>query len=269
MSENSHAETLKWKNFNRQRADTKTLAKNCTVGYQFRETGMRVNKHGEDVPYEHSLRRSNYHHALACEALKDSEIEPGTHIEFFHNCMAITEWNINAGLNLIGLPMKIVFRDADKENAEPIKEPTAAIGIQLGATAEKLAASGKKGGAPNLPCHQHEHAAFNKEVIIRTNKQVWKKLAKNQEPCEVDGKDIKQQLDKECKHWRDWLQSRGKEEHGAAVCWQNRNTPECKPHWYIPLSMNPVTPRKLKPPPNIHEAGNKSEWLSNMLKDVI
>jgi len=260
-----HVEILKWGKFNRQRAGTSTLRKNCSVGYTFKKTSIRMYK-GKEREYVVSQRRSNYHHALVCEALKDSSIKPEDKLDFFHNCMAITEWDINAGLNLIGLPMKIAFRDADKQNATPISNPTADIGAQLAAAAEALASSGVAGGAPNLPCHQHEHSEFNKEVVTHMQDNVWKPLGKEQEDCKIEKKNIEEELNNECEHWRDWLQDRGKEKDGAAVCWQNRNTPQYEPHWFHPLSMNPGSPRKLLPPPNIHEAGNKSEWLKKMFK---
>jgi hypothetical protein len=246
MAEKEHVEKIKDSKFNRQRAETATLRSNCTSGFIFTLGGT-------------ARLQSAFHHIIAISSIQDGNIKPADSLDFFHDCMAVTPWDTNDGPNLIGLPLKSVYGNADRYSLTSILET---IHSQLPGMANVDAGLGVFGSVPDLPCHQVEHDDYNTEQVIDICKNVWKPLARVRKNCAVDGTSIQGQLESSSVAWRQFLTARGKECGGAAHCWRNRNEPGFDSFWYIPFSMNPGNPRKTIPPPDLaSRSGSIKAWL--------
>src|SRR5678815_488005 len=104
-----HVEKVRTSKFNRQ-MEKDVLRSNCGgEGYVFCNlaTDGSTNAAG----------RSQFHHVLPISSLQDAQItypEKGEEIDFIHKCMAITTWDINEQPNLLGLPSKLPYEDADR-----------------------------------------------------------------------------------------------------------------------------------------------------------
>lgn len=267
-----HVKEFKNTNFNRQRADTDTLRTNCKKGYIFEISG--TTKKGEQ--YKTAAGQMQFHHALPVSSMQDSAIdyEQSEELDFIHNCMASTEWDINHEPNLIGLPTRKPYIEADKKtNPKPNKKnpnpKKCGLSELIAQLDSKIGESGH-GSIPDLPCHLSEHPVYTEEVIINLNDTIWSMLKLEREECEDKGKSIKDLLEGASKHWREFLQNRGKgadsQGKGAAECWVNRGKPGYENIWYIPFSMNPGTPQKIMCPPNYNARDGKvREWLDTLI----
>jgi hypothetical protein len=248
-----HIKRIKESKFVRQREkDTATLRSNCTSGYRFGDATAQG--------------QSAVHHIVAISSLQDGQIKPWSKIKFFRDCMAVTEWDTNQGPNLINLPLKNVYASADRYSPTDM---VASIRDMLPGMGNVDAALGVFGAVPDLPCHQWEHGEYNTEQVIDLKKNIWEPLAENQEACKVDGKSIQGELESASVAWRQFLTARGSEHGGAALCWRNRNKPGYDVFWYIPFSMNPGTPKKVNPPPDLSEKeGTVKAWLKALFNLV-
>ena len=251
--DDEHVQKIKKSKFNRQR-DSTVLRQNCgNDGYLFNfkaPTG------------ENSGGQCQVHHVLPVCTLQDGNIniKGAEKMDFIHKCMAMTQWNINEQPNLIGLPTKQPYAQADREAAT------------RGATAASLKALsawlGNRGALPDLPCHLYGHDKYNDDVIDQLNEYLWPELLKNRKKCEDSGQDIKDLLEDHSEDRKDWIKTRGSEHGGAADCWVNREMKRSV--WYIPLSLAP-DPDPVDPPLNVKERDKSvkvKEWLSNMFSAV-
>jgi hypothetical protein len=254
MADKEHVEVIKDSKFNRQRAETPTLRANCTTGFIFTFSGGAAGK-------------SEFHHILSISSLQDGNIQPNDKLDFFHNCMAMTEWDTNDGHNLIGLPRKDVYESADRR---PLAAGESPFQLQLPGAANWDAAVGIFGSVPDLPCHQWEHDDYNKEQVKDLKTKLWQPLARERKNCTADGKSIKRELEGRSDAWRTFLVNRGKEEGGCALCWRNRNKPGYAEFWFKPFSMNPVSPKRVIPPPEHIDdrTGTIKQWLETLFEAV-
>jgi hypothetical protein len=239
-----HVERIRKSKFNRQR-NNDVLRDNCGKdGYVFIKKKNKT---------KYSAGQSQIHHVLPVCDLQDGTIDVDTAEDrkFIRNCMAMTEWDCNQQPNLLGLPTKEPYEDADRK----VKE-----GKDLEFIQSLSARRGQFGALPDLPCHLNEHDKYNVLLKKRLNADLWSRLMSEREPCTVKGQDIKQQMEEMSNEWKDWLKVRGK---GAADCWVNR---EKRPLWYFPLSMA-LKPKKIKPTPR-YLGENAKQWLKKMFAAV-
>jgi len=246
-----HVDKVRTSKFNRQRAETPTLRANTgSDGYVFTcpsADNTSVNAAGQ----------CEFHHVLPISSIQDAAIRGGKkdeNLDFIHKCMAKTTWDINTQPNMLGLPTKGPFEDADRKSA---------AGLTAGALSALNPMAGAFGALPNLPCHLNDHDKFTDAVITKLNAELWKDLIDGREECKDRGKSIRALLRAQSNNWKSFLKSRGTEHGGAADCWVNRENK--KSVWYIPLSMAP-DPRKSDPPPNIHKRGKMPvrAWLEKI-----
>lgn len=249
-----HVVEVRESKFNRQRAETAVLRKNCGKdGYVFAHKLKSGKREGEIV----AAGQCEFHHAMPISSMQDGSIM-GDSLDaekkgFIRKCMAITTWDINKRFNLIGLPTKGPYGAADKAVADE-DEPATLTSLRA-----LKAASGHFGALPDLPCHLNDHPAYTKSVIDKLDKDLWPKLLKGRKDCKDKGKNIRKMLLDECRHWKEWVIKRGAMHDGAADCWVNRE--QKKDVWFIPLSMHPKPP-KIDPPPNVYVVGGKRKaWL--------
>jgi hypothetical protein len=253
MADKEHVKKIRNSKFNRQRAETATLRANCTTGFVFTHNGT-------------ASGQSAFHHVLAVSSLQDGNIQPADKLEFYHDCMKLTTWDINDGPNLMGLPLKEVYESADRN---PLSSTLSLIHDNLPGMANADAQLGNFGSIPDLPCHQNEHDDYNVEQVKDLIDHIWEPLAEVQQDCAVKGKNILEELQKATVAWRQFLIGRGKECGGAAHCWRNRNQPGYDAFWFIPFSMNPVNPRKAIPPPDLAERPKSIKaWLATIFNSL-
>jgi hypothetical protein len=242
-----HVERIRKSEFNRQRNDS-VLRDNCKgEGYFFTKKGTN-----------HSAGQCQIHHVLPVTDLQDAQIIVDTAEErkFIRNCMAMTKWDCNEQPNLIGLPTKKPYQAADVELSK---------GRNLTYLRGLKAAAGGFAALPDLPCHLNEHDKYTSEVQGQLHSNVWCRLTAEREPCTVKGKDIKELLEDMSNELKEWLQTRGKEEGGAAKCWVQRDTIK---RWYIPFSMAP-DPEEVEAPPTPYGEDSKGkEWRSKVFNTL-
>jgi hypothetical protein len=187
------------------------------------------------------------HHMVCVSSMSDATIRKlvadSGKMEFIRECLKLTDWNINAEPNTVGLPKKPAFvkRNSSDWNG--------------------------------WPCHQVDHnPLYTKAVSSRLNKQVWQEVLKNRtkckdckKECNINASSVQTQLEGESDFWHDFLDTRGEEEGGTAFCWKHRKSiPDV---WYIPFSMDPSdAPPKRDPPP---EWDGLSSTLKNYLSKIM
>jgi hypothetical protein len=261
MSDNKeHVAEIEKSNFNRQRSSTEVLRKNCKEGYIFTKKGEATIKSGVNAgktyKFVNAAGQSAFHHVLPVTTLQDGNINVDDDVlQYIHNLMAATTWDINEEPNLIGLPLKPVYMSADRaiNNNKALSELTG-LDPQQGAF----------GALPDLPCHQIEHNIYIDKVVDYLHRTIWKKL-KAPKPCTDQSECLKGRLDAASKKFRKWLQARGKQEKGAAYCWFHRD--EIPDSWYIPLSMCVGVPQKREPPPKL-PSRNQKQWLQELFSKL-
>lgn len=256
-----HVETVVSTTFNRQRAETPILRKNCgNEGYVFTMTTIdgRVIAAGQ----------CQFHHVLPVTSLADPNINlKGEDLDYVHKCMAMTRWDINEQPNMIGLPTKHPFLEADKLSAgkPATKNKPAVAGLALDKLMTLDPTKGMKGNPPNFACHLNDHDRYTDAVVKSLNKILWPKLKEDRIKCKDQAKDIKALLEARSNSWKGYLKARGsKQEGGAAECWINRETTK-RSVWFIPLSMAPDY-RECLPPPNYYKRGKvkAGDWLDKV-----
>ena len=214
-----HVDKVRESKFNRQRCETTELrSNNGKDGYVFKNTVAS----GASAGTVNAAGQCEFHHVLPITSLQDAKIlEDKTskaQKDFLHKCMATTNWNINKQPNLIGLPTKRPFEQADRRVAHKKKDRRLSITQILALRAS----SGEFGALPNLPCHLNDHPDYTDEVIKDLDKNLWPDLLEEAAECEDKGKNIRSLLQGFSRDWKSWLKTRGSDHGGAADCWLNR-----------------------------------------------
>lgn len=242
-----HVEKIRKSKFDRQRAETATLRSNCgSEGYVFTHNGQAAGQ-------------CEFHHVLPVETVQDGNILGDTcsteEKDFLYKCMCMTTWDTNEQPNLIGLPTKRPYYDADKKVLK---------GFSLADLKALSPQAGEFGSLPDLPCHLNDHNRFNIEVIEALDAEVWSKLLEDGEKCKFKGRSIRAMLRAQSNAWKAELRTRGERDGGAAECWVNRHTPAKRMVWHFPLSMA-ASPDWSEPPPNVSSAGaTVRAWLKTI-----
>jgi hypothetical protein len=157
------------------------------------------------------------HHILPVEVLADATIEDkltSDEAVFVKKCLMMTDWNINASPNVVGMPVKRVYWE---------------VTAQVGEWAD-------------WPCHLVDHNPYYNDEVIKDLSKMWRNMHGNAEECKIDGETIKGALEAKSKKWLRFLGSRAKRAGGVAHCWKNKET---LADWYYPFSMaDPPQPRQ-------------------------
>lgn len=156
------------------------------------------------------------HHMLPISALNyEKHISAqGDNLIFIENCLRLTEWNINAEPNMIGLDTKWPYK------LYPFH-----------------------GLPPNLPSHLIGHGDYTKESYEYMEANVWDTLKDAREIHKLDPYAIAGQLNAASKYFEGVLRSRGMREGGTIRCWRDRWDEGMEATWYMPFSMSD-SPRK-------------------------
>ena len=158
------------------------------------------------------------HHVLPCTTLnmRKNDYPPGK-TDYLERCLWVTKWDINAGNNLVGLPLKNQYRYSGG------KVPT------------------------NLPCHDVDHPKYNGEVRDWLKKNIWNALNYKQKIHKVDVETILDQLKAGEKDHLGLLRIYGRRSKGTRYSWANRLDADHSKVWYEPFSMSKL-PEKRNPP---------------------
>ncbi len=150
-------------------------------------------------------------HHVACEhAVAGRDMSD----QFLEDCLWITDWDINAPDNLMGLPINSQYRKSN--GTVPV----------------------------NLPSHQVDHNTsdgYTNECKQWLKDNVWDTLVDKSKTHEVNAEDIQAQLEDCSSTFKTKLNKRGnrggKGYKGTLLCWQNRHEESMKDAWYKPFSM--------------------------------
>lgn len=199
--------------------------------------------------YQPSGYFTQIHHIVCISSMSNATISElivdKGQTEFVRECLKMTQWDINAAPNTVGLPLKRAF-------VHP--------------------------GAPtawdNWPCHQVEHPAYTDKVSVQLHDNVWIKVLKKRAKCKDCGTEcnikaasVQKQLEDESTHWLEFLYARGSgadsNQNGTAYCWKNRDSIVT---WYVPFSMNPDGATFRRPPTDFKGKLSKlSEYCSEVM----
>jgi hypothetical protein len=158
------------------------------------------------------------HHVACHHAVDGREIED-EYLEYVENCLWITEWDLNASDNLVGLPVNIQYRMSNGE--VPV----------------------------NYCSHQVDHntsGGYTDECKQWLKDNLWDTLKDKKKKHEVTAKSIASTLKKCTSTFKTKLTKRGKRNGGTKTCWKNRFKDSYENKWYHPFSMAAV-PNKRHP----------------------
>lgn len=147
--------------------------------------------------------------------------------KYLKDVMWITDWNLNAKSNLIGLPtldsflifeQQLVRLKKDQEYHAKVNKAVTTFNKKPLSTRKKILA---KLAAPDYyPIHNPVswgHTVYNKEVKTELEDNVWGPLNEQQKKHNVDAKSVKSELEGVVDMNRDYLEERGEEGKGATV----------------------------------------------------
>jgi hypothetical protein len=179
-------------------------------------------------------RSLEIHHILCVHACSDAtfpERITDDEVKLIYACLAITDWNINASDNNIGLPTKWAY----------VRYPNG-------------------NGWDGLPCHQVDHDLYLKDVQTYVRDEIWKEIRKNKKKkaCEeFTGQNIAEYFNTGSDEWKTFLKARGNLYGGTKACLEYCTSGEPRPginddNWHIPFSMAPneAEARKRAKPPS-------------------
>jgi hypothetical protein len=167
------------------------------------------------------------HHILCVSCLQDARILPKGNRPYIRKCFKITDWDINAKPNVIGLPLKRAYLKREND-----------------------------GGWDDLPCHQVDHNPhYTDGVADWLTENVWDTLKAKEKGCDVEPKEIAKLLNSGSTHWETFLVDRGAGSdsggRGTRYSWEHRNDAGMRKTWHIPFSMHPGTPPERRPIPDL------------------
>jgi hypothetical protein len=257
------------------------------------ESTWKFNRTKKSPDYEKACRDgyrraalAEIHHAMCEHALSDDYMDPAKK-DFIHECLAITDWDLDKPGNTIGLPKKWAYVNAVDSEAT-VRDRTRSF------TAPELAARNVSGrwDWDNLPCHQVDHNPnYTKWTCDYVKEEIWDKLesTKKNGPCKkAKPKNIKAQFQTGSKKFKDFLKDRGTKHGGTAHClafavseisantkhkkeqvaewgWvqaQKKKGWSCsKTNWWVPFSMDKDPPRERQPP----TIGNRGVMRTGLL----
>jgi hypothetical protein len=208
---------------------------NCTEGY-----------------FKASKSFTQIHHIVCISSMTNAtiatEVQDKGQTEFVRECLKLTNWDINAKPNVVGLPLKRAF-------------------VHKGAP----------GGWDGWPCHQWEHPAYTDKVSTKLNDNVWQKVLKKRKKCtdcgtkcNINAASVQKELNDESKDWLRFLRERGNGtdsgQKGTAACWKGRKN---NVNWYIPFSMNPDGATFRNAPPDWDGTGSLTKYCSDVMFSLI
>lgn len=187
--------------------------------------------------YKTTKKFMQVHHVLPVTNLSDGTISATMNDDekyiLIRTCLSVTEWNINAEPNCVGLPLRPAFPDR--------RAPKTWDG---------------------WPCHQVDHPRYTTEVNTDLKKSVWNPISKAAKNCLFDPEELKRMLGEREETWLLELQDRGGREEGTKHCWDNRE--KLSTTWYIPFSMAD-TPTKRSAPKDWEDfSGSMKQYLAKI-----
>ncbi len=159
-------------------------------------------------------------HHILCNHSVESRTFPPEDVVFAEDCLWITDWNLNARHNMVGLPLNRQYRETDG------KVPV------------------------NKPSHQVDHNTtdgYTDECTDWLKTNVWDKIKDKGKNHKANAENMKELLKGGSTHFRTLLGERGCRKEGTAHCWSHRfeDPPAGVPKagykqekkWYFPFSM--------------------------------
>ena len=181
---------------------------NCSEGYTEATTFFKR----ASAP---TARFWDSHHLVIISCVADAHIEVSKPDKtYLKKCLGKTNWNINAGPNVMGLDTKWIYL---MHTMNPTAYPESLL-------------------PDKLPSHRVDHTRYNTEVYSYMNEEVWKALKQKRED-HPKGESLQKELEDASEFFKEELEDRGKLHGGTRHCWKNRNKEGMEDTWYEPFSM--------------------------------
>jgi hypothetical protein len=150
------------------------------------------------------------HHILPVSAVADSHIKASDeNKKYIIRCLCITNWNVNAKANMLGLDTKWPYRLHPFNKELP----------------------------NNLPSHLIDHNLYTQEAYEYMEANVWDTLKDAREIHKLKAAAILRELEGATDYFKGELTARGGRNRGTLLCWKNRFDPGMENTWYHPFSM--------------------------------
>ncbi len=177
------------------------------------------------------------HHILPVSAVADAHIAASdpTNKEYIIECLCISDWNVNASANVIGLDTKWPYQLYPFNKSLP----------------------------DNLPSHLIDHDMYTEESYEYMEANVWDELKDRRQIHKLAASSIVAELNAATDYFKGELTDRGNRNGGTLQCFQNRFLPGMESTWYFPFSMS-ASPRKRNP--GIPNAQHWIDTLFNVIK---
>lgn len=155
------------------------------------------------------------HHVLSVEAVNAYGSMPqySSCVTEIDDCYKLTDWCINQKPNLLGMPLKEVYRNFPASRTL------------------------------NIPCHDWDHTCkdgYFEEVVDALEVKIWKKIKKavataNQSGAHFSANAVLQELQDLERDFQTRLSQRGQRKGGTASGWANQGSKTNE--WWLPFSM--------------------------------
>jgi hypothetical protein len=149
-------------------------------------------------------------HHILCEHALGSRTFDDADQEFAEECLWVTEWDLNASPNMIGMPVRSDFRRAN-----------GAMGM-------------------NICSHANDHnttGGYTEECKDFLQEKVWNKIKKGKKGHTTSPTDLAGVLNGASTYFRGQLTARSLREGGTLLAWTQRHEPGWPARWYRPFSM--------------------------------
>lgn len=156
-------------------------------------------------------------HHILCEASVGARSFKPADKEFAEQCLWITDWDLNAKVNMVGMPIRSDFTS----NNGDIRDTTTGLPI-------------------NICSHANDHNITNgytDECTQHLKVKVWDTIKKSGQDHTTEAASIKALLETASTHFSGELTARALREGGTLLMWSKRHDKAYEHKWYYPFSM--------------------------------
>ncbi len=165
-------------------------------------------------------------HHILCEASVGARSFKPADKEFAEQCLWITEWDLNATVNMIGMPVRSDFTSTNGVICDT------STGVPI-----------------NICSHANDHnttEGYTDECTQHLKQKVWDTIKKSGQDHTTEAASIKSLLETASTYFSGELTKRANREGGTLLMWTKRHDAGYEDKWYVPFSMakdSEVVPR--------------------------
>jgi hypothetical protein len=183
------------------------------------------------------------HHVLVAKCFKLQSVADADQADYVRVCFSFTDWNINAGPNMLGLPILqsyvVAYKAMDGGGKQAGKSEFKHIQKYF-TSPPAISAAAELSAPHNLPCHNPQnwgHTDYTKEVDLALLREIWNTL-KRADDKHISAETIKGKLGPMAERFAGKLVARGAREGGTSLNWRNRHDPARADTWFHPFCMS-------------------------------